>query len=471
MAFRRDDLIAVGGFDVLFGLGAVARSAEDTEAIHRLLRGGRRVAWSPDVVVYHPTKTREERLASRFPYAYGIGKLARRHRDPVLAARYARSIVDATASAVRSRDSRRLRETRETLRGFVAGVGLRARPVSPERLLASVPDEVAAALDGARPQALEPLFRRTRITCTPLRVSGSCTSTPTRATGCAQGSRRGSGSARSRSCGAFPACTPPARAAARSGSSRTAFRGRPRGRATRNGGSRRRRAGRWSWAARPARKVREGSWWVDEAAAAVEVAPPHLGDAVSAALDALGALPSSRLHGDFQRKNILVDRSGGIGVVDWERAYLDGPPGLDVVFLALMARGNRPDHGLVRSLAAGRDPEWAPLQRLLGDAGVEGVELRAYLLAALAVWAANERMRAGRWACRRRTASGTASSSWMSGRSWCERLRACIPRSRPRGAGRAWPGADVLDRHRGLPGRAVHRRGARVRARPDPPGA
>ena len=66
-----------------------------------------------------------------------------------------------------------------------------------------------------------------------------------------------------------------------------------------------------------------------------------------------------------------------------------------MLFLALMARSNRPDHGLVRTLAIGRDPEWAPLQRLLGGAGVEGIELRAYLLAALAVWAANERMRAG----------------------------------------------------------------------------
>jgi aminoglycoside phosphotransferase (APT) family kinase protein len=116
---------------------------------------------------------------------------------------------------------------------------------------------------------------------------------------------------------------------------------------------------------------------------------------VSEALDALGALPSRRLHGDFQRKNILVDRGDGIGVVDWERAYLDGPPGLDVLFLALMARGSRPDRGLVRSLAAGRDPEWAPLRRLLREAGVEGIELRVYLLAALAVWAANERGRAG----------------------------------------------------------------------------
>ena len=132
----------------------------------------------------------------------------------------------------------------------------------------------------------------------------------------------------------------------------------------------------------------------DEAAVSSR-GPPKSRDAVSAALDALGALPSRRLHGDFQRKNILVDRGSGIGVVDWERAYLDGPPGLDVLFLALMARGNRPDHRLVRALAGGRDPEWAPLRRLLGVAGVEGIELRAYVLAALAVWAANERMRAG----------------------------------------------------------------------------
>jgi len=66
-----------------------------------------------------------------------------------------------------------------------------------------------------------------------------------------------------------------------------------------------------------------------------------------------------------------------------------------VLFLALMARGNHPDHGLMRALAVGRDPAWAPLQRLLREAGVEGIELRAYLLAALAVWAANERARAG----------------------------------------------------------------------------
>jgi Glycosyl transferase family 2/Phosphotransferase enzyme family len=395
MAFRREDLVASGGFDVLFGLGAVARSAEDTEAIHRLVQAGRRVAWSPDVVVYHPTKTREERLASRFPYAYGIGKLARRHRDPVLAARYAKSILDATAGAVRSRDSRRLRETRETLRGFVAGVGLRARPVSPERLLVSVPDEVAEALDGARPQALEPLYRpdpHYMYAVTGERLlhvyadpsdrlrEGLAARERIRAESQLQGIPRLLASGESRSAlwvleDRLPGSPPPRRDPTKWFPE----------------------AARWALdlGGAPGPPVREGSWWADEAAAAVEVATPELRDAVSAALDGVGALPSRRLHGDFQRKNILVDRGGGIGVVDWERAYEDGPPGLDVLFLALMARGDRPDQGLVRTLAAGRDPEWAPLQRLLRGAGVEGIELRTYLLAALAVWAADERLRAG----------------------------------------------------------------------------
>jgi hypothetical protein len=43
----------------------------------------------------------------------------------------------------------------------------------------------------------------------------------------------------------------------------------------------------------------------------VEVAPPGLG-AVSDALEMVGDLPSRRLHGDFQRKNILIAGDGEI---------------------------------------------------------------------------------------------------------------------------------------------------------------
>jgi aminoglycoside phosphotransferase (APT) family kinase protein len=138
--------------------------------------------------------------------------------------------------------------------------------------------------------------------------------------------------------------------------------------------------------------VREGAWWIDEAPGAVEAATVELRDAVARAVDSLGALPSRRFHGDFQRKNILVDADGALGVVDWECSYEDGPPGLDILFLAAMARGDRPDYDLVRIVAAGEDPDWAPLQRLLREAGI--VEVRGFVLAALAVWAADERIRA-----------------------------------------------------------------------------
>ena len=133
---------------------------------------------------------------------------------------------------------------------------------------------------------------------------------------------------------------------------------------------------------------------VDEATAAVEIAPPELRQAVAAALEIVGALPSRRLHGDFQRKNILLAGDGEIGVIDWERAYHDGPPGLDLLFLALMAKSDRPDREVARSLAdGGGGAAWAPLQRYLLESGLEGIDLRRYVLAALAVWAADEGQR------------------------------------------------------------------------------
>ena len=90
---------------------------------------GRSVAWSPDVVVYHPSKTRrgtarlalsvrlrdrQARATAPRPRACSpVREVDRRRTRPARSARGTR---------------RRLRETRETLLGFVAGVGLRARP-------------------------------------------------------------------------------------------------------------------------------------------------------------------------------------------------------------------------------------------------------------------------------------------------------------------------------------------------------
>lgn len=392
MAFRREALLDVGGFDPLFGIGSVSRSAEETEAIHRLLGSGRPLAWSPEAVVYHPTKTEAERLESRFPYAFGLGKLVRRHRSPVLAARYGREIAGALTSGARARDGRRLRETRATLRGFASALAFRSGARSPRALLARAPEPVAAALDDAAVAPCEPSYRPDPhfvYRVGPDRILHVYVN-PTARLRAGLAVRDG---------------------LARPGIPKVLAQGEDvdalwvleefmRGRAPRS-----ERVGEWfspvaDWVLALGTgsgghgRVREGSWWADEAPAAVRLAPQPLRSPVEAALDTLGGLPSRPMHGDFQRKNVLLSGDGGLGVLDWEHAYEDGPPGLDVIFLAAMARSDRPDAQLLRDLAGGRDPEWAPLRECLRRAGVEEAALLPLLLAVLAVWAADEQARA-----------------------------------------------------------------------------
>jgi Glycosyl transferase family 2 len=392
MAFRRDVLLAVGGFDPLFGLGSVSRSAEETEAIQRLLEAGHTLAWSPDAVVYHPTKTEEERLASRFPYAYGLGKLARRHRAPALAVRYGREIVGALSSGARARDRRRLRETGETVRGFATALAFRSELRSPEPLLVRAPHALSAELDGVRVEPGEPSFRPDPHYV--YRV----------------------GEDRILHVYANPTARLRAGLAVRDRLSRAGLPGIPQTFALgesvdalwvleqRLAGSRPSSARVEAWFPRVAAwladlgdaagSVRDGSWWADEAARAREAAPPALRGAVAAALEVVGDIPARTVHGDFQRKNLLLG-DGSVGVLDWEHAYDAGPPGLDLLFLAAMARSDRPDGELLVALANGADPPWAPLGALVRRAGVADGAVRMLLLVLLAVWAADEQARLG----------------------------------------------------------------------------
>ena len=390
MAFRRTALLEVGGFDPLFGLGSVSRSAEETELIFRLFQAGHVLAWSPAAVVYHPTKTRAERLGSRFPYAFGLGKLARRHRDPALAARYGREIAGALVSGARARDRRRVRETVETLRGYVAGLALRSRPESPRAVLDRLPDPVAAALDGAEPEPCEPSFRPDphfvyRVGSD--RILHVYANPPARLTEALRirGELRVPG-------------IPATFALAAAEDALWLLEERLLGRAPRPDEAARwfRPVAEWALQLQPEGdgKVHDGSWWADEAGAAIAVAPGSLRPSVESALEALGDLPARPLHGDLQRKNVLLDPARGVGILDWEHAYRDGPPGLDLLFLALMARSDRPDPKVISKLAHGSEPEWAVLRSYLARGGIDEGQLPSLLLAALAVWAADEQARA-----------------------------------------------------------------------------
>jgi hypothetical protein len=113
------------------------------------------------------------------------------------------------------------------------------------------------------------------------------------------------------------------------------------------------------------------------------------------AFAAVSALPSRHMHGDFQRRNILVD-GDRIGLVDWEGAWEKGIPGLDLVFLALLARGDDPDASLLLRLAYGDDPDWAPVTPRLERLGLDRAHIRPALVVMLATWALAERRRLAR---------------------------------------------------------------------------
>ncbi len=73
MAFRRAELIHVGGFDPLLGPGAVLRNCDDADMTYRLLAAGKRVVYSPEALVYHRQHWRDWRARQQVERAYGLG--------------------------------------------------------------------------------------------------------------------------------------------------------------------------------------------------------------------------------------------------------------------------------------------------------------------------------------------------------------------------------------------------------------
>ena len=53
MAFRREALARIGGFDVAMGAGTPARASEDTLALTLVLLAGDRIAYEPAALVRH----------------------------------------------------------------------------------------------------------------------------------------------------------------------------------------------------------------------------------------------------------------------------------------------------------------------------------------------------------------------------------------------------------------------------------
>lgn len=71
-AFRRADLIALGGFDEALGAGAAAGGGEDIDMFLRILLTGRALAFEPSSIVWHRHRDDTAGLSSQV-YTYGTG--------------------------------------------------------------------------------------------------------------------------------------------------------------------------------------------------------------------------------------------------------------------------------------------------------------------------------------------------------------------------------------------------------------
>lgn len=72
MAFRRDALLAAGGFDPLLGAGCLLRSGEDADIAYRLLAKGHSLVYAPAALAYHK-HWKSWGAQKRMERAYGIG--------------------------------------------------------------------------------------------------------------------------------------------------------------------------------------------------------------------------------------------------------------------------------------------------------------------------------------------------------------------------------------------------------------
>lgn len=122
--------------------------------------------------------------------------------------------------------------------------------------------------------------------------------------------------------------------------------------------------------------------------------PEPVHAALSRSLAALEGVPARHLHGDLNPRNVL-DRRGELAAVDWENAAEAFVPGLDLVFLFLIAAGT-PDEALIRELARPEARQECRLFPFLQALGLDQETMPHALRVMLATWALGERRRRSR---------------------------------------------------------------------------
>jgi GT2 family glycosyltransferase len=396
MAVRRAVLERVGGFDVLFGPGTLAFCADDTDLVVRLLRAGEQILWTPDAVVYHPSKTEQERLDSRRPYGWGMGKVVRRHRDLGNGVRYAGSGVQSFATGVVHRDRRRRREAAATLRGFVEGVVRRTPWIAPRSLLEWMPQSLREEVDVAHAAPLPVQYRPNPhlVYVAGERILHVYTAPEPElhdALAAREVIRRES------SVDGIPAVL----ACAEGRDSLWVLEERLDTRVNPDSPQTQQLALNWAAAmAKPlGRRLHDEDGWHALRISVEAASPAPYRAGVAASCERLEELPAAHAHGDFQWKNVFVE-DGRVSVLDWEWARARDLPGADLLFFAVTA-GESDDSDAVLTLARGGEPLQVPILPLLAELGLADEQLRRdLLLVQLVRWAAAERRRRAQWGVR-----------------------------------------------------------------------
>jgi len=134
MAFRRDLVLELGGFDPVLGAGRMLAGAEDLDMFCRVLEAGHAIVHDPACVIHHMnTRQGDSYTELHHGYGLGLGALANkllRLRFSVGVAAIAMLLKRTGGRAVRHlRDPRRGKADRAMLRGiregFFIGAGMR----------------------------------------------------------------------------------------------------------------------------------------------------------------------------------------------------------------------------------------------------------------------------------------------------------------------------------------------------------
>jgi GT2 family glycosyltransferase len=76
IAFRRELLMKVGGFDPRLGAGGTFAAGEDVDFVYRAMKAGYKLLYAPNVMVYHNHDRVSREQACTLEYKYGNGAIA-----------------------------------------------------------------------------------------------------------------------------------------------------------------------------------------------------------------------------------------------------------------------------------------------------------------------------------------------------------------------------------------------------------